>query len=80
VVGALTVLGGGLLWGINRYKVVALRSKTHFPHYVHFFCQFEFIAFPGVQVSAPDQYLIRTGLGITDISVSKQGFHWPFQR
>jgi len=31
------------------------------------------------KVSQADQYLIRTGLGIHDISVSKQGYQWPFQ-
>lgn len=31
------------------------------------------------KVSNADQYLIRTGLGIRDIKVSKQGFQWPFQ-
>ncbi|MCJ7445913.1 MAG: SPFH domain-containing protein, partial [Methanotrichaceae archaeon] len=31
------------------------------------------------RVSQADQYLIRTGLGIHDISVSKQGYQWPFQ-
>ena len=32
------------------------------------------------KVSNPNQYLVRTGLGITDIKISKQGFQFPFQR
>lgn len=32
------------------------------------------------KVAPPDQYLVRTGLGIKDIAVSKQGFQWPFQK
>ena len=32
------------------------------------------------RVSRPDQYLVRTGLGIPDIKISKQGFQWPFQK
>ncbi len=31
------------------------------------------------KVSNPDQYLVRTGLFIKDVNVSKQGFQWPFQ-
>jgi flotillin len=40
-----------------------------------------FLAFAAhrYKVSNADQYLIRTGLGIRDIKVSKQGFQWPFQ-
>lgn len=30
-------------------------------------------------VSGPDEYLVRTGLGIDDMIVSKKGFQWPFQ-
>ena len=32
------------------------------------------------KVSNPNQYLVRTGLGIKDIKISKQGFQWPFQK
>lgn len=32
------------------------------------------------KVSNPDQYLVRTGLGITDVIVSKQGYQWPLQK
>lgn len=31
------------------------------------------------KVSHPDQYLVRTGLGISDMTISKTGFQWPFQ-
>src|SRR5581483_9414956 len=31
------------------------------------------------KVSKPDEYLVRTGLGITDIKISKQGWQFPFQ-
>ena len=31
------------------------------------------------KISNPDQYLVRTGLFIKDVNVSKQGFQWPFQ-
>lgn len=31
------------------------------------------------RVSNPDEYLVRTGLFISDMVVSKQGFQWPFQ-
>lgn len=31
------------------------------------------------RVAKPHQYLVRTGLGIHDIIVAKQGFQWPFQ-
>ncbi len=31
------------------------------------------------RISKPDEYLVRTGLGISDISVSKQGYQFPFQ-
>lgn len=32
------------------------------------------------KVSAADEYLVRTGLGIKDIKITKQGFIWPFQK
>ena len=38
------------------------------------FCAFRY------KVASPDQYLVRTGVGIKDINISKQGFQWPFQR
>lgn len=31
------------------------------------------------RVSKPNEYLVRTGLGIRDISVSKKGVQWPLQ-
>ncbi|GAM22805.1 hypothetical protein SAMD00019534_059800 [Acytostelium subglobosum LB1] len=31
------------------------------------------------KVAAPHQYLVKTGLGITDMAVSKKTFMWPFQ-
>lgn len=31
------------------------------------------------RISKPNEYLVRTGLGIKDILVSKQGFQFPFQ-
>ncbi|QKF94097.1 flotillin domain-containing protein [Fadolivirus algeromassiliense] len=31
------------------------------------------------RISKPDEYLVRTGLGIRDMTVSKQGYQWPFQ-
>lgn len=31
------------------------------------------------RISDPDEYLIRTGLFISDMKVSKQGIQWPFQ-
>lgn len=31
------------------------------------------------KVCNPDQILVRTGLGIKDMSVTKKGLHWPFQ-
>lgn len=31
------------------------------------------------RISKPDEYLVRTGLGIRDMIVSKQGYQWPFQ-
>eukprot|EP01126_Amoeba_proteus_P007321 TRINITY_DN12627_c0_g1_i5.p1 TRINITY_DN12627_c0_g1~~TRINITY_DN12627_c0_g1_i5.p1 ORF type:complete len:478 (-),score=103.81 TRINITY_DN12627_c0_g1_i5:25-1458(-) len=31
------------------------------------------------RVSKPNEYLIRTGLGISDISVKKKGISWPLQ-
>lgn len=30
-------------------------------------------------VCKPNQFLVRTGLGISDIAVSKSGIRWPFQ-
>jgi len=32
------------------------------------------------KVAEPDQYLVRTGLGLSDIDISKKCFHFPFQR
>jgi len=32
------------------------------------------------KIAKPDQYLVRTGLFISDILVTKQGFQWPFQK
>jgi len=32
------------------------------------------------KVSKPNEYLVRTGLGIEDISIDKQGVLWPFQK
>lgn len=32
------------------------------------------------KISSPDQYLVRTGLGIKDMIISKKGFQWPFQK
>lgn len=32
------------------------------------------------KVSDPNQYLVRTGIGIKDIRISKTGFRFPFQR
>lgn len=32
------------------------------------------------KISDPDQYIIWTGLGIDDMSISKKGFHWPFTK
>ena len=31
------------------------------------------------KVSKPDQYLVRTGLGISDMSISRKAIVWPFQ-
>jgi len=31
------------------------------------------------KISPPHAYLVRTGLGIKDIQIAKQGFQWPFQ-
>jgi len=31
------------------------------------------------RISKPDEYLVRTGLFIKDMTVTKQGFQWPFQ-
>lgn len=31
------------------------------------------------RISAPHQYLVRTGLGINTVKISKKGFQWPFQ-
>ena len=31
------------------------------------------------RVSKPDQYLVKTGLGIGDINITKKGVQWPFQ-
>lgn len=31
------------------------------------------------KVARADQYLVRTGLGIPDVRISKQGMQWPFQ-
>jgi flotillin len=31
-------------------------------------------------IAKADQYLVRTGLGIKDIKVTKQGLQWPFQK
>lgn len=31
------------------------------------------------KVSKPDQYIVRTGLGISDMSVSRKAIVWPFQ-
>jgi flotillin len=41
---------------------------------------FALYGYHSYKVADPDQYLIKTGLGIKDISVSKQGFIWPFQK
>jgi len=30
------------------------------------------------KISRPNEYLIRTGLGVQDIGVIKNGFHGPF--
>jgi flotillin len=32
------------------------------------------------KISSANQYLVRTGLGIKDILISKNGIQWPFQR
>lgn len=32
------------------------------------------------KISAPNQKLVRTGLGIKDILITKTGFQWPFQQ
>ena len=31
------------------------------------------------KVSKPEQFLVRTGLGIKDMSISRTGIVWPFQ-
>jgi flotillin len=33
-----------------------------------------------VKISGPSQYVVRTGLGIRDISVTKNNIQWPFQK
>lgn len=38
-----------------------------------------FWAVNNYHVCKPNQYLVRTGLGISDISVTKSGIRWPFQ-
>jgi len=39
------------------------------------------LAFPlfRYKISSSDQYLVRTGLGIKDMKISKTGMRWPFQ-
>ena len=32
-----------------------------------------------VVIGAPSEYIVKTGLGISDLSVSKQTIRWPFQ-
>jgi uncharacterized membrane protein YqiK len=32
------------------------------------------------KVSPPEKYLVRTGLGIKNLAISKTGVVWPFQR
>lgn len=32
------------------------------------------------KVCRPDQFLVRTGLGIRDMSVTKKAIRWPFQK
>ncbi len=32
------------------------------------------------KIASPDQYLVRTGVGIKDIAISKQGVQWPLQK
>jgi len=32
------------------------------------------------KTSGPKDMLVRTGLGISDILVTKKGYHWPFQK
>lgn len=31
------------------------------------------------RVSRPDEYLVRTGLGISNLKITKHGMQWPFQ-
>lgn len=32
------------------------------------------------KIAKPDEYLVRTGLGIKDVAISKKGYLWPFQK
>ena len=32
------------------------------------------------RISKPEEYLVRTGLGIEDMIVARKGFVWPFQQ
>ena len=32
------------------------------------------------KVAGPSEYIVRTGLGIKDISITKKAIHWPFQK
>ena len=32
------------------------------------------------RVCSASQYMVRTGLGINDMSVSRKGVHWPLQK
>jgi hypothetical protein len=32
------------------------------------------------KVSKSNQYLVRTGLGINDVLITKKGIQWPFQK
>lgn len=32
------------------------------------------------KVSKPDQYIVKTGLGVKDIDISKKTIQWPFQK
>lgn len=35
--------------------------------------------FSRYKISKPEQYLVRTGLGIKDMSISRTAIVWPFQ-
>ena len=58
----------------NKYKYLGLVSASALAGGAGFFM------FKRFHICNPEQFLIRTGLGIKDMAIGKHGVQWPFQK